>query len=158
AYPVAGGEQIKAFMEYDPENGRPLRGGHEAYDAVVSTASIRPQLLRVRLGRPIPVTPGVLLVLRHEVFGHNAFDCIDCSGVQVEKVTSYTCPGMGLWALHCENLRIRQCRVMIRPGSGRLMSTTADATHFNTCKGTVEVSDCLFEGMGDDALNAHGRY
>lgn len=33
------------------------------------------------------------------------------------------------------------------------MSTTADATHFGGCKGTIRLSDCLFEAMGDDGVN-----
>lgn len=38
------------------------------------------------------------------------------------------------------------------------MSATADATHFNNCRGTVTLEDCLFEGMGDDATNIHSMY
>jgi hypothetical protein len=156
AYPVTGKEPIKAFMEYDPQTRLPLRAGVEAYDAVAGASLVRPQLLRVRLSRPVLVKPGVLLVLRHVVYAHNAFDLVECSNVEYDSVAVYTCPGMGLWARNCQNIRLS--RVQIRPGSGRPMSTTADATHFNTCKGTIDVFDCLFEGMGDDALNACSFY
>jgi parallel beta-helix repeat protein len=38
------------------------------------------------------------------------------------------------------------------------MSTTADATHFNTCSGLIELKDSYFEGMGDDAGNFKTLY
>jgi len=48
---------------------------------------------------------------------------------------------------------------MLRPGTGRWMSCTADATHFAGCRGTITMENCLFEGMGDDATNVRsGHY
>jgi hypothetical protein len=33
------------------------------------------------------------------------------------------------------------------------MSTTADAVHFSGCRGLITLTDCVFEGMGDDGAN-----
>ena len=66
---------------------------------------------------------------------------------------------MGLIAAKSRDFLIRHLRVMIRPGSGRWMSTTADATNFSGCRGTIVMENCLFESMGDDATNIHsGSY
>ena len=82
-FPVEGGEPVGAFMEYDPETGEPRRGGLDVYRAVESTELIGPQLLRVNLNRPIPVTLGVLMVLRHQVYVYNAFRLDGCSNLRI---------------------------------------------------------------------------
>jgi hypothetical protein len=38
------------------------------------------------------------------------------------------------------------------------MSITADAVHFETCGGHLEIVNSLFEGQGDDGLNVHGHF
>jgi hypothetical protein len=73
--------------------------------------------------------------------------------VRVSDVNVYTVPGMGLVAVNSTDVSLHRFNVRIRPGSARLMSATADATHFGGCKGTVSLEDCLFEGMGDDGAN-----
>ncbi len=60
---------------------------------------------------------------------------------------------MGLVGSVTTNIALRKFNVQIRPGSTRLMSATADATHFMGCKGTVKIEDCIFEGVGDDGAN-----
>jgi hypothetical protein len=62
---------------------------------------------------------------------------------------------MGFHA-RCENIRLKNCGVLVRPG--RHMSTTADATHFDLCSGQIRLENCVFEGMGDDGANIHGKF
>ena len=45
-----------------------------------------------------------------------------------------------------------------RPGSGRVLSVSADATHFVNCSGKISFKDCSFTSMLDDAGNFHGIY
>lgn len=152
-YPVQGGERVEAYMEYDPQTRLPMRNGLEEYYSVQRTELPRPQVLRLHLSHTPRVTPGVLVVLRHQVYSYNAFVCERCQDVQVRDVTVHTIPGMGFVAQVCTNVTLSRYRVLPRPASGRIMSTTADASHFGGCKGTIRLSDCLFEGMGDDGVN-----
>jgi len=48
--------------------------------------------------------------------------------------------------------------VVLKEGEGRMVTTTADATHFCNCKGEVIIRNCTFENMLDDATNIHGTY
>lgn len=152
-YPVSGGEPVGAFMDYDPATRLPMPGGLDVYHAVERTELIAPQVLRVHMNRDIQVPVGRLVVLRHQVYGSNAFVFHRCSDVVVTETTVYSAPGMGLVAGVCENVTLRRFDVRKRPGSRRPMSATADATHFGGCKGTVLLEDCTFEGMGDDGAN-----
>lgn len=157
-FPVEGGEPVEAFMEYDPETGRPLRRGVDSYHNVESTELVRPQVLRVNLKRPVSLRVGRLVVLRHQVYSYNAFSISECRNVRFQNVTVYCAPGMGLAAQRSEDIELERFNVVIKPRTRRLMSTTADATHFNGCRGSVTIRNCVFEGMGDDAVNVHGMY
>lgn len=152
-FPVEGGEAVGAFMDYEPDTRLPVRQGLDVYSGVERTELIGPQTLRVHLGWDIAVPVGHLVVLRHWVYGHNAIVFQRCQEVSVEDITIYTTPGMGLIGLVSENISLTRFNVLIRPGTRRLMSATADATHFGGCKGTVSLTDCTFEGMGDDGAN-----
>lgn len=152
-YPVQGGEKVEAYMDYDPQTRLPMRHGLDEYNSVQHSELLRPQVLRLYLNNAARVKPGVLVVLRHQVYSYNAFVCERCQDVNVSDVTVYTIPGMAWVAQVCTNVTLERFRVIPRPGSGRMMSATADATHFGGCKGTIRMNGCLFEGMGDDGVN-----
>ncbi len=152
-YPVAGGEPVGAFMDYDPATRLPAGSDLDVYGAVERTELRGPQCLRVYLNRDLAVPVGKFLVLRHQVYGFNAFMFNRCAEVQALDTAVYAVPGMGLIATVCENVTLKHFNVLKRPGSRRPMSATADATHFGGCKGTVTLDDCTFEGMGDDGAN-----
>ncbi|MCX8053538.1 MAG: right-handed parallel beta-helix repeat-containing protein [Armatimonadetes bacterium] len=150
-YPVKGGEPVEAFMEYDPSTRIPMRHGLEEYYSVIRTELLREQVLRIHLSHAAKIKPGSLAVLRHKVYGHFAFYFDRCSDVKIQNVTVHTAPGMGLGASVCTNVTLERFRVV--PRTGRPMSSTADATHFSGCKGTIKMEGCEFEGMGDDGAN-----
>lgn len=77
----------------------------------------------------------------------------------IENVLVHYAEGMGLLAQNCRDIDIRHsgvCRSSY--DDPRYFTTQADATHFSSCSGNVAVTDCLFEGMMDDAINVHGTY
>jgi hypothetical protein len=152
-YPVKGGEPVGAFMTYHPDTRLPDGGDLDVYNSVERTELISPQVLRVHLTHDVTVPVDKLVVLRHQVYGGNAFNFHRCSNVKVSDVTVYSTPGMAMVCGICTNVSLKRFNVLIRPGSKRLMSATADATHFGGCKGTVTLEDCTFEGMGDDGVN-----
>jgi hypothetical protein len=76
----------------------------------------------------------------------------------LEDVTLYQAPAMGVIAQRSENLTLTRTHVMLRPGTDRLVSATADATHFVGCRGQITLDACLFENQLDDPTNVHGTY
>ncbi len=75
---------------------------------------------------------------------------------KAQNVTVHHAGGMGLIAENCENVSLNNFNVT--PSRGRIVSTTADATHFVGCRGVVELLNCTFENQLDDASNIHGAY
>jgi hypothetical protein len=82
----------------------------------------------------------------------------DSAGVRIENVTLHHAPGMGLVAQRCADIRLDRFDVRLREGSERVVTATADATHFTGCRGPIIVERCLFENQLDDPLNVHGIY
>jgi hypothetical protein len=79
-------------------------------------------------------------------------------GARVENVTVHRAGGMGLIVEDCADVTVKGFKVALREGAQSLITTTADATHFMGCRGTVRVEDCFFENMLDDSCNVHGVY
>ena len=114
---------------------------------------------RVRITLPgLTATPGNILV-----FGPSHRDCpgivvTDSSDVSITGVNLYHCGGMGVIAQRSRDITLDRVQVTPAPSSGRIVSITADATHFVNCAGKITMRHCLFENQKDDATNIHGIY
>ena len=78
--------------------------------------------------------------------------------VYMENVVIHHALGMGFLMERTDTVSLRNCGVYLKEGSNRMVSVTADATHFSNCKGNILVEDCRFENMLDDGTNVHGTY
>lgn len=114
---------------------------------------------RVRLLLPnLKATPGNILVFGAANRDFPAFTISDSAGVTLSGVNIYHCGGMGVIAQRSRDLELDHVQVTPAPGSGRIVSITADATHFVNCAGKITMRHCLFENQKDDATNIHGIY
>jgi polygalacturonase len=160
------GLHTEAIIGYDPEKRRMARRFTDHYQLGFekTTEVVGPGVMRLFIGRKdrfagtMPAV-GTFVIARHQVYGYQAFEFEKCKNVNLENVSIYSNPGMGVTGDECRDISIRHLKVMLRPGTGRWMSCTADATHFAGCRGTITMENCLFEGMGDDATNVRsGHY
>ncbi len=87
-----------------------------------------------------------------------AITITDSKGIKLNKVNIFHCGGMGVIAQRSKDILIEKVQVTPSPNSERVVSITADATHFSNCSGTISIIDCLFENQKDDATNIHGIY
>ncbi|MEM9672428.1 MAG: right-handed parallel beta-helix repeat-containing protein [Bacteroidota bacterium] len=78
--------------------------------------------------------------------------------VSLTDVKIHSAAGMGVIGERSGDIRLERVQVVPTPNSDRIVSVTADATHFVNCKGKVVLKDCLFESQLDDGLNIHGNY
>jgi len=78
--------------------------------------------------------------------------------IYLEDVNMYHASGMGLVGTEVENFFVNKFNVMLRENSKNLMTVTADAMHFDKCRGKVEVTNCIIENSHDDALNMKHGY
>lgn len=79
-----------------------------------------------------------------------------CAHIELEGVIQRFNYGLALVAQDCDTLTFSGLRFMPQPDGARLMASVADFMQICMCRGRVVVQDSVFEGAGDDCLNAHG--
>lgn len=87
-----------------------------------------------------------------------AFHIKSSNNIHFEGVVIHHALGMGFLMERADNATLLNCGVYLRKGSNRVISSTADATHFCNCKGDILIENCRFENMLDDGTNVHGTY
>lgn len=126
---------------------------------ILKVEEVKPGLVRVfnhKKGLP-PI--GTILVCKGEQNENRlapAFRVTHTYGFNAANVNVHHAGGMGLIAENSGDLTLDSFNVT--PSNGRMVSTTADATHFVGCRGKVELKNCTFNNQLDDATNVHGTY
>jgi hypothetical protein len=158
-HPVQSGFRAESLLPYDPVRHRMGVATEDLYqpNRQERTKQIAPDVLRVPVTKKM-YHAGDWVILRHQIYSKNAFDLRDCVRVTFNNVTVYTCPGMALHAQGGADYLVAAFNVMVKPGSGRWFTATADATHFNGVRGHVTLDRCDLESMGDDGANIHNWY
>lgn len=125
-------------------------------DSVVSLGGNRYRAPRWKDSR---LTPGTIVAMRTGQRPAPGIFVGECANVELKDVTVHYAEGMGLLAQMTDSIRLDGFSVKLRGGHDqRYFTTQADATHFSGCKGLIECSDGVYEGMMDDAVNIHGTY
>lgn len=78
--------------------------------------------------------------------------------IYLKDINIHDSGAMSLIAENCHNIVLERFNTCVKPGSGKMIASSADATHFVGCTGKLELRNCLFESMLDDATNIHGAY
>lgn len=120
---------------------------------------LKPGLVRVFGHRKALPPVGQILTMKGAQ-GFNrvspAFSVKSTNGFKGTNVHIHHAGGMGIIAENSSDLILDNFN--ITPSKGRMVSTTADATHFVGCIGKVVLKNSTFNNQLDDALNVHGTY
>ena len=121
----------------------------------VSVSIIGGRLIKLLFDRPVRLAIGTPLAMLHTresygiIFGRS-------SDITLERINMYTAPGFAFAGTGVKNLTMKGCSVAPPAGSGRLLSSTADAFHFWGSRGIFRISQSTFSRNGDDCVNIHG--
>lgn len=159
---VTSGEILYPYgslLAFDPVKRETAFMARDRYRVGDGIAADRIGPGRVRLKIPeISANPGDVLVFSPKGREVPGFIISDCSNIRLTDITLHHSGGMGVIAQRSADIFVNRMRVTPPPGGKRIVSTTADATHFVNCKGRIELVDCVFEQQKDDATNIHGLY
>ncbi len=78
--------------------------------------------------------------------------------VHFENMNMHYMHGLGIVSQNCDSVYLDKVVCAPEKNSGRIVSCFADATHFSNCRGEIRITDCVFDGTNDDAVNIHGSY
>ena len=99
---------------------------------------------------------GEYYLLRHYDYGANAFVLSGCSDFSFKGINIWSVPGMA-YSVGSLTTRFQfvDCNVMIKPGSGRHISSTVDGIHIGSSSGYWRVENCRITDLGDDSINVY---
>ena len=157
-HPVRTGVTVAAILQYDSINMHPSVNGYDIYQTNATTTT-SPSLGVLR----VPVSSGLALinvgnniVVRFQVYAGDFFNTIISSNISLQNLTVSSEPGMALYSASITNLTIDNFNVV--RNAGYWLSTCADAMHFQSDRGTINITNSSLEGMGDDGVNIHSSY
>jgi len=146
-----------SLLEFDSKKREP---GYLAKDRYLGGTSLAAQSLG---GNKVRVfidkfngTPGNIITFGPSHRQCPGFVINDSRDITFNDVVIFHAGGMGFIGQRTKNILIDNCKVT--PSEGRIISCTADPTHFVNCTGRIEIRNCLFENQKDDANNTHGNY
>lgn len=149
-------DKVKYKYEFDPRTSENQRIGRQDKTMV---EELSPGLVRVHNHTKKLPPKGMILACKGEQ-GQNrvapAIRVTDTNGFKATNVNVHHAGGMGLIVENSADITLDHFN--ITPSKGRMMSTTADATHFVGCRGKIIIQDCVFNNQLDDAVNIHGTY
>ncbi|MBV5313496.1 MAG: hypothetical protein JZU47_09380 [Prolixibacteraceae bacterium] len=134
---------------------------YELEQYTISAVEIKKGLIRLSgNSQEVPPVGSVVCFKGEYLYNRSspAFRLFKSKNLAFENVNVHHAGAMGLIAERCENITLDRFNVVLKEGEGRMVTTTADATHFCNCKGEVIIRNCSFENMLDDATNIHGTY
>lgn len=147
------------MLEYDPVKDEVA---FDANDYWLSRQTLPAEQIGDRLYRihkeNIKATVGNVMVLGAAARLNPGFFIDDSHDILIKDVNLYHCGGMGVIAQMSRNIELNKLVIIPSPGKGRVVSITADATHFVNCSGYIRMIDCTFRNQKDDATNIHGLY
>ncbi|MEN8249054.1 MAG: right-handed parallel beta-helix repeat-containing protein [Bacteroidota bacterium] len=145
---------------YDHEKSI-LRSYNEKTGERYQAEEVKKGLVRFYNAAEVLPQPGWVLIVKGRKDKNRLSPAIHLfhnKNVVLQNVNVYHAGGMGLIVERSEDITLSSFNVILPPSSERLVTTTADATHFVNCKGLISYDDCHFENMLDDAANFHGIY
>ena len=151
---------IKNLLEFDTKKEEQAFMARDNFQREIQpvTSEIRPGVIRMKTKFNTWPTVGNTLLIMQEKREWPAFAIQDTDNTWIEDVTIHHSGAMGVIAQRANGVKLERLQVRPRENSGRIVSTTVDATHFVNCRGHIILKNCLFQGQIDDGTNIHGMY
>jgi hypothetical protein len=143
------------IVQFDALRREPVAGLEYLPVQNIIVKEFQPGIVRIYYPR-LNGTVGNTLAFNAENRSVSAIVLSDSENVKIINVIIYHAGGMGIVAQRTKEIYIDS--VKVTPANGRMVSTTADATHFVHCTGKITILNSTFENQMDDFTNIHGIY
>lgn len=151
--------EFSNLLEFDTEKKEPafLVCDYWLSKRTIPAEKLESNLIRIKR-HDLKGTIGNTMVFGAAARYNPCFFISDCAGINIHNVNIWHCGGMGVIAQRSRDIELLDVEVVPSPGKGRIISITADATHFVNCAGYIRMINCKFCNQKDDATNVHGLY
>ncbi|WP_406458510.1 alpha-1,3-galactosidase [Streptomyces sp. NBC_00876] len=144
---------------HDPAAKRTWRGSNPLFQGVASMTDLGAQRLRIDYSTgTAPGDRGLVYQMRQTVRDTPSALLWESRDVTVQGLKARYLHGFGFVGQLSENVTIKNNEFRTDPASGRTTAGFADFVQMSGVKGRVNITDNLFDGAHDDAINIHGTY
>ena len=152
ACPMTGREKFASIDSYDA-NGMPDYRLAVMEDVSYSVQSGR----RITVSHaPGNLTVGQRVCFRNAIYIDQTFYLVNDRNIVFRDIEVERAPSMAITLQPgCENATFERFNVRLKSGDNSCYAANADAIHIVNLAGRLTLSDCHFNGLGDDALNLH---
>ena len=163
-YPVDASFQVIEYLEFNKTSGLPRTNGnfayiHNANKLISSVEYLGDQTIKITFNMSITNAPvGTRTVLAHSMTMGETVFAHGCKNLFFEHVYLYASKGMAIRVHTSDNLYFNHFRAICKPGTDRLMTSTADILHLKNCAGEIVITNSQFENSHDDAINIAGHF
>ncbi|GAB6008744.1 right-handed parallel beta-helix repeat-containing protein [Dysgonomonas reticulitermitis] len=120
------------------------------------TEEVSEGLIRIHHSPNYKPELGTYITMWHGRYIKNGIGISESKNISLENINIYHALSNGILGFRSENISMKNMNMTANSQKGRVFSLIADASHFNTCKGLIEVDNCTHTGQGDDFINVHG--
>lgn len=148
-------------LDFDKKHQRVAHGAWDRSTKTTKVEQLKDGVLRLHQQLEHYPIVGVVMASKGDREHHRyapAFQVKHSRNVTFENVVVHHALGMGFLFERTENITLNKVGVYLLDGAKRIISSTADATHFAGCKGDILIDHSRFENMLDDGVNVHGVY
>jgi hypothetical protein len=163
-YTVSADTNVIEYLEYDRRSNLPRDNGNFLYNhnevkSIKNVAYLGSNKLRLSFGTAVTKAPvGTKVALASGMHFSETFIVENCENLKCETVNLYSSPGMAFKAYTCTNLYFNRFNAIVKPGTDRLLTGTADILHLKNTAGEIVITNSTFENSHDDAVNVGGHY
>ena len=104
------------------------------------------------------VEAGVKVSIAFTMYEYATFAVKNCEDVYLENCKVYCSAGMTFAFTTVKNSYLNRTDIILKEGSERLMTATADGFHGNDCTGDIAITGSVYENSHDDSINICSFY
>lgn len=104
------------------------------------------------------VASGVKVSVAFTMYEYATFVVKNCENVYLESCKVYCSAGMTFAFTTVKNSYLNRTDIILKEGSERLMTATADGFHGNDCTGDIVITGSIYENSHDDSINICSFY
>lgn len=143
-------------IEYDPQDEHFFYSQGWNKLAVSEAKEVAPGVVRFATPADFQPKVGNTLTVRDIIRDQVGMFIYESQDVVMEQVGMHYMHGLGIVSQYSRNLTMDRVECTPRPGSGRILASSADFMHFSGCSGKISILGCRYAGAQDDPINVHG--
>ena len=155
----SGDDALEYTQIHDPAQHRSWRGDNPLFDDVAAVADLGGHRIRLTYTTSrAPADEGLVYQMRQTTREQPGALIWESSDVAVRNVDAHQLQTFGLVGQFSQDISIDRVNFAPDPASGHSTAAFADFVQMSGVKGTVSITNSVFDGPHDDPINIHGTY